>query len=289
MLRGKDGVAVTQGANRTRDSHRGRPPPRPARKRGGQRGGFAVFAAFLALSAAVAVMVAARAHQASDLSYTSPYGRAAHAVIFVIDGAGAGDLQLPGLKSIRALEDQGVRYRDAWVGQVEGVPAASGATIATGSFPMATGVLGNAWADAKSGQVRYPADPSQVLVGSLDQVMETRPVTPLATLIKTRNPRARVLSVGGESCAGAAATAAWTGDYIVCAVRQGPRWLATGVVGPTGGDLTPRRRARWWPARSSLCRSCAGLAPGTTGSVGRTADSGRYAEGSSGTYSRYFQ
>ncbi len=261
-LRGKDGVAATQGANQTRSSHRGHSPPRAARKRGGRRGGFVVFAAFLALSAAVAITVASRAHQASDLSYASPYGRAAHAVIFVIDGAGAGDLQLPGLKSIRALEDQGVRYRDAWVGQIEGVPAASGATIATGSFPTATGVLGNAWADAKSGQVRYPADPSQVLVGSLDQVMETRPVTPLATLIKTRNSRASVLSVGGESCAGAAATAAWTADYIVCAVRHGPRWLATGVVGhdlpagtlrhdvvPAGGPRDRRFavRVQGWP------------------------------------------
>jgi len=130
------------------------------------------------------------------------------------------------------------------------VPAASGATIATGSYPTATGVLGNAWTDAKSGQVRYAADPSQVLVGSLDQAMETRPVTPLATLIKTRNPRARVLSVGGESCAGAAAAAAWTADYIVCAVREGPRWLATSVVGhdlPTGTlrhDGAPAGRPR---------------------------------------------
>jgi len=249
-LRDKDGVAAAQRANRNASFHRGRPRRRPARVRGGQRGGFAIFAAFLALSAAVAIAVAVRAHDASDLSYASPYGHAVRAVIFVIDGASAGDLQSPELKSIRALEDEGVRYSDAWLGQVEGVPAASGATIATGSFPRATGVLGNAWMDAKSGQVRYPADPSQVLVGSLDQVMETRPVTPLATLIKTRNPRARVLSVGGESCAGAAAAAAWTADYVACAVREGPRWVATSVVGhdlPAGtlhNDVAPAGRPR---------------------------------------------
>ncbi len=261
-LGGKARLTATQRANRTHNSPIGRPRPRPARKRGGQRGGFAVFALFLALSAVVAITVVGRLHQASDLSYASPYGRAAHAVIFVIDGASAGDLQSPGLKSIRALEDRGVRYSEAWVGQVEGVPAASGATVSTGSFPAATGVLGNAWTDAKSGQVRYPADPSQVLVGSLDQVMETRPVTPVATLIKTRNPRAHVLSVGGESCAGAAAAAAWTADYIVCAVREGPRWLATTVVGhdlpagtlsngvaPAGGPRDRRFavRVQGWP------------------------------------------
>ncbi|HEX6507583.1 MAG TPA: alkaline phosphatase family protein, partial [Chloroflexota bacterium] len=192
---------------------------------------FGILAGFMVAGAVGAALLSVHLHQVSGANSPSPYGRATHAVIFVVDGAGSQSLPLDRMPNLSGLAHTGTTYSNAWVGQMMATPAASGATIATGVFPRKHGVVADQWLDPRSHQIVRPTSGDAVLVGSLDAVMEPRGVTPIASVIKSRMPRSRVLSVGGTNCAAAAAAGTWVADYIVCAARRARNWVPVTVAG----------------------------------------------------------
>lgn len=191
-----------------------------------------ILLAILLLLGSVAASVATiHFHQSSNLLAASPPGPAAGAVVIVIDGAGPNDLAVVPTPHLRALENQGVTYGNAWVGQLENVGPVSNATISTGAFPARSGLTGRQWRDPKTGFLVTPTAPDQVQQGALDGAMETKNTTPLAALVKDRHKGATVLSAGGVGCADADAGGSWLADSIICPVRRGNRWVPGTVTG----------------------------------------------------------
>lgn len=191
-----------------------------------------IMAIFLLFAGSVSAFVAVRLHNRSvDANAVSPFAPATRAIVFVLDGADPSLLGLAAMPNLAALQQIGVTYPGAWIGQMETTAAASAATIGTGSFPRRHGVLGDVWYDSVSGRVTRPTLPSNVLVGSIDSIMEPTGLTSLTGQIKLHRPTARVLSVAGTNCAAAAAAATWSADYVVCAQRQKGQWTPVSVAG----------------------------------------------------------
>lgn len=189
-------------------------------------------AIFLLLAGLGAALLTVRLHnQSVDLGAVSPFAPATRAIVIVVDGADPATLSQVPMPNLTALRQNGVTYTRAWAGQMETTPAASAASIGTGSLPRSDGVVGDVWYDAKSSTVARPTLPQNVLVGSIDTVMEPTGVVGLAARIKSRRPSDRVLSVGGTNCAAAAAAGTWVADYIVCAQRGGGQWRPAAVAG----------------------------------------------------------
>jgi len=198
----------------------------PRRKRG-----LLVLSAVLVVCAAVASAVALFLHSNSDLSAGAPPTPAQYGVIFVVDGAAPETLRMARTPNIATLQANGVIYRNAWVGQLENDSLTANATIGTGLYPWDHGLVGPQWLDPKTRQIQRLTDPTQVRVGSLDQLMESRGIVSFSTLLKSRNPSTRILSVGGAGCGAAAAAGTWTADYVLCPARQGRTWISSSVAG----------------------------------------------------------
>ena len=190
------------------------------------------FAIFLVLSGIGAALLTIRLHNNSVAgSSVSPFSPASRALVLVLDGADPALLRSVPMPNLTALEQNGVTYSNAWIGQTESSPAASAATIGTGSLPRDHGVVGDVWFDAAGKKVVRPALPDSVVVGSIDGIMEPTGIATLASDIKSQRPAARILSVGGTNCASAAAAATWVADFIVCATRGGGLWSPVAVAG----------------------------------------------------------
>jgi hypothetical protein len=191
-----------------------------------------IMAVFLLIAGVGSALLAVRLHDRSvDAGSVSPFAPAARAVVIVVDGADPATLSRASMPNLRALRQNGVTYTGAWVGQMETTAAASAASIGTGSFPRVHGIVGDVWYDATSKRVTRATLPDNVLVGSIDTVMEPTGVDSIASEIKAQRPLARVLSVGGTNCGAAAAAGTWTADFVVCAQRQKGQWSPISVAG----------------------------------------------------------
>lgn len=172
-----------------------------------------------------------RLHNASDLSAAQPLGPATRTVIFLVDGVSPGELARVRMPHLADLMQRGTTYRRAWVGQMENVPVASAATIATGAIPRNSGVYGDQWRDPQTGIIDRPASPQQVQLGAIDQFMQASGATPLAAALKRVQPQNPIVAVGGSGCAVVNAAASWLADYILCPVRSGKQWVPGSVTG----------------------------------------------------------
>jgi hypothetical protein len=191
-----------------------------------------IMAIFLLLAGLGSALLTVRLHnQSVDAGSVSPFAPATRAVVFVLDGVDPAALHVVSMPNLAALQQNGVAYTGAWVGQMETTASASAATIGTGAFPRVDRLVGDIWYDSKSKTVVRPTLPQNVLVGSIDTVMEPSGVDSVASELKTRRPAARILSVGGTNCAAAAAAATWTADYVVCAQRERGRWSPVSIAG----------------------------------------------------------
>ena len=199
----------------------------PSRRR---RSGLAVLVAFVVIAAGSATAATVWLHRQS--SYVGPPpGPAAYTVIFVVDGARPEYFDAAYMRNVAELARTGVRYGNAWVGQLEASAPASNATIATGVYPMRHGLIGNEWETAAHHQIDTSTDPAQVHLGSLDQLVESHGVTPLAALLRDRYPNGHIVSIGGAGCVEASAAGTWLADSVLCPARSNGRWMPSFVVG----------------------------------------------------------
>jgi hypothetical protein len=192
------------------------------------RGVTIVFLTFVVIALVAAGTIAAVLHGQNVHSAASPK-RARHVVIFLVDGASSFPVRL--MPTVNRLARAGTSYDRAWIGQWPSVRPASGATTGTGVFPRENGILGASWLDPTTAREIQPTAPGAVRLGSIDQILESRHLTPIAAAIKDRNPGSKVLAVGGVGCAPADAAASWLADYVLCIGRQGHRWVESAVIG----------------------------------------------------------
>jgi hypothetical protein len=205
---------------------------RSAPRRRGRRGPALILLILFLLGGAAAGTAAVKLHHGGGPNLAQERAPARQVVVFLVDGIRPEALTKSAMPRTAALTRQGTIYRNAWTGQMENVPLASAATLGTGAFPRTNGVIGSEWRDA-SGHIQAPENPQQAVLGGLDQTMQSAGAVPLAAAIKDRQPRARILAVGGDNCAEGNAAASWLADYVLCFSQDGRRWAATAVAGHT--------------------------------------------------------
>ncbi|GAC1631732.1 MAG: hypothetical protein NVS4B2_15970 [Chloroflexota bacterium] len=193
--------------------------------------GPAILIALLVLLAIGGVAFAIQLHRNSDLSVALPPKPAAYAFVFVLNGVGASDLHQSSLPSISSLSAHGTSYGNAWVGQLEPTAITANATIGTGLYPRHHGVLGREWGSPLNGRLESPTGNTQVQLGKLDQLMQSRAGDSLAARIKARYPNDHIASAAGNECGLADAGGTWAADYVLCARRQDRQWLPGSVTG----------------------------------------------------------
>lgn len=190
-----------------------------------------LLAALLLVGGAGAVALTLRLHNASDLSAAQPLGPASRTIVFLINGVSPADLRGAELPHLDDLASRGAVFRQAWAGQMENVGVASAASLGTGMLPRSTGMIAEQWLNPQNGTLQRPALTGQVQLGSIDEVMQSHGVEPLAVPLKRARPRARILAVGGDGCAVANAAGSWLADYVLCPRRSGTQWLPGSVTG----------------------------------------------------------
>lgn len=191
-----------------------------------------IMAVFVLLSGVAAALLTVHLHNDSiDPGAVAPFAPATRAIVINLDGADPALLKSVPMPNLKALQQNGVTYSGAWVGQMETTASASAASIGTGAFPRFHGVVADVWYDSASKKIVRVALPNEVLVGSIDAAMEPTGVASLASDLKSRRPSARVLSVAGTNCGTAAAVATWVADFIVCAQRGKKYWSPISVAG----------------------------------------------------------
>lgn len=125
----------------------------------------------------------------------------------------------------------GMVYNRAWLGQLEGEPVTSLATLATGVYPRRDHVAGPQWQSGPRGSTVDLTSLPQVDSGIADRVLLHSEVPSLAGALKAVNPLLRVLAVSGSDCAEAESAAGWLGDYTLCAIPSGGSWVPHSVPG----------------------------------------------------------
>lgn len=203
---------------------------RRARRRRG-RIGLVLLAAVMVLGSVAAIVTAMRLHHSETAQLATADTPASSAVIFVLDGAGEEDLQRANMPNLQILQKLGTSYSDAWVGQLESWEPASSATIGTGLFPRSHGVVGQEWTNTQTGTAATPETAVATSLRATQGVVQAEATSPMVTGLKRFEREAKVLAIGGSRCDAAGAAATSGADYILCAGRDGRRWVPTGVPG----------------------------------------------------------
>ncbi len=130
----------------------------------------------------------------------------------VLDGARPDYLDLTPLPHLDALRAAGTEYTNAISGILEAETPAGHATIATGSRPDRSGILGFDW--ATSSTVRYSLfSPDQM--GSLLQIIQDNHAPTIAGLYKQRFPKAIAVALSGHKYYAAAPLGGPNADVIM--------------------------------------------------------------------------
>jgi arylsulfatase A-like enzyme len=204
-----------------------------------------VFAAIVAVAVVVASLLHAGASPASgslaDRLPASNGGR--YAVVIVLDGAGANELNLVPMPNLHSLIASGTTFSNAFVGQIPANTPPSHATIGTGSFPKHDGVQGFLWENPQTSTVINPTETGNVLHGDLEAVIAQHHVPTLAGQVKKVYPQGKTLSVAAHKCYASDAMGTRDTDYILCALIYHDRWVAQAIPGhlpPPGALNNPK-------------------------------------------------
>lgn len=149
-------------------------------------------------------------------SITGPFpfnAQAKYLVVFVLDGARPDYFGLTPLPHVDALRAQGMQYTYALDGILESETPAGHATIATGSTPRRSGLLGFGWAQNENNYSLF--SPTVVDSGAIDRIMQQVHVPTIAGLYKARHPYAKVVALSGHKYYAAAPLGGPQADAIM--------------------------------------------------------------------------
>lgn len=158
-------------------------------------------------------------------------------VLMVLDGARPDYLDLTKLPHLDALRARGTQFTRAFDGILEAETPAGHATIATGSRPDRSGILGFDWGSDNS---RYSLF-SPAKMGALEQILQETHVPTIAGLYKAKHPKAKVVALSGHKYYAAAPLGGPDADAIM--FYQGDpkgRYVPVAIPGhvPPAGVLT---------------------------------------------------
>ena len=132
-------------------------------------------------------------------------------VLMVLDGARPDYFDLTPLPHVDALRANGTQFDNAVAGILEAETPSGHATIATGSRPVRSGILGFDWANNNN---RYSLfSPDQM--GSLVQIVQDAHAPTIAGLYKKRYPTAKVVALSGHKYYAAAPLGGPAADAIL--------------------------------------------------------------------------
>jgi arylsulfatase A-like enzyme len=173
---------------------------------------------YLALSTLLAAGAAHLLHQrsvarlaASGLGIGAGVTAPKYLVIMVLDGAQPGYLDVVPLPHLDALRAQGTQFTNAMAGILEAETPAGHTTIATGSRPDRSGILGFDWANDDDRFSLFNPDK----MPALEQIMENAQAPTIGALYKQRFPRARVVAISGHKYYAAAPLGGPAADAII--------------------------------------------------------------------------
>lgn len=122
--------------------------------------------------------------------------QARYLVLIVLDGARPDYFGLTHLPHVDALRAEGTQYTNAIDGILESETPSGHATLATGSTPAQTGILGFDWAQNDNGYSVF--SPDVVRSGMMEHIMANARAPTIAGLYKARYPGARVVALSGH-------------------------------------------------------------------------------------------
>lgn len=175
------------------------------------------FALYLALATVVAGTAARILHGRSTptalgaLALNSQGATAKYLVLIVLDGARPDYFGLTPLPHVDALRNSGTQFTQAMDGILEAETPAGHATIATGSRPDRTGILGFDWANDSGRTSLFSPDQ----MGNLEQMLNSSGASTIAGLYKARFPGARVVALSGHKYYAAAPLGGPAADAIM--------------------------------------------------------------------------
>jgi predicted AlkP superfamily pyrophosphatase or phosphodiesterase len=211
-------------------------------------GGGTIVGAAFGVAVIVAVVVTALLHAASAPAAASfaaaPSANGGrYAVVIVLDGASANELNLVPMPNLHSLTENGTVYDNAFVGQILANTPTSHATIGTGYLPRHTGVEGFLWENPQTSTVINPTETGAVLNHALENVISEHHVPTLSGQIKKAYPGGKTLSVAGHKCYASDSMGTAATDYILCALIYHNRWVAQAIPGhlpPPGAINNPK-------------------------------------------------
>ena len=167
----------------------------------------------LRLLAALVVSITLAACAATQAPVAAPGALAASSrpkliVFLVVDGLP--QRQITGYRDQLAPDglarflDRGAWFANAHYGHSFTVTAAGHATMLTGAYPHRTGIIGNDWRDAQTGEPEYcTGDTSATYIGhATDKLDGTSPknlkVETVGDVLRRLDPRSRVIAISGK-------------------------------------------------------------------------------------------
>ena len=188
------------------------------RKRVATRGRFVVTAlAYLVIASVVAFGAAQVLHANSQpplvpgLAFQGGPSTPKYLVLMVLDGARPDYFGLTPLPHVNALSNSGTQFTNAFDGILEAETPAGHATIATGSRPDKDGILGFNWATDTGVYSLF----SPARMTSVEQILQNSNAPTIASLYKSRFPRAKVVALSGHKYYAAAPLGGPAADAIM--------------------------------------------------------------------------
>lgn len=138
-----------------------------------------------------------------------------YALIVVVDGARADEMNLSTMPNLAALAAAGTTYSRAWVGQLPSITETSHATIGTGVFPRRHSILGDTWRIPGTEQMSPDLlDGELVRTGYIGKLMQRAGVPSLAGLVHRRFPGSVVVTLSGHKAYASDAMGAGAADFV---------------------------------------------------------------------------
>jgi hypothetical protein len=177
-----------------------------------------ILSLYLFAGTATAVGGVRLAHQHSHAALSAPRaasvttpGVARYLVLMVLDGARPDYFNVANLPHLDALRSSGTTFTNAFDGILEAETPAGHATIATGSRPDRSGILGFDWANDNDRYSLFSPDK----MGDVEQILENAGAPTIASLYKARYPTARVVALSGHKYYAAAPLGGPSADAIM--------------------------------------------------------------------------
>ncbi|GAC1629303.1 MAG: hypothetical protein NVS4B2_11280 [Chloroflexota bacterium] len=140
--------------------------------------------------------------------------RPKYIVMLVLDGALPSYFKLASFPHLAGLLRTGTTYYRAWDGMLESETPTAHATLGTGSLPRRHGLISFGWVTNQDVQ-EQPTNPIPIQQGQLENLLKQSGVPSIASLVKQRDPAARIVVTSGHKDYAVDAIGGWAADYLM--------------------------------------------------------------------------